>query len=62
MYKATITLAKDLTDNAIEFNTMMEYASVVVNDNPMERKHKNGVKYELHNKYKERNRRKKVVK
>lgn len=62
MHKATITLAKDLTDNATEFNTMMEYASVVVNDNPMERKYKNNVRYELHNRYRERNRRRKVVK
>ena len=62
MYKVTVTLAKDLADNATEFPTMMEYASVVVNDSTMERKYKNSVKYELHNRYKERNRRKKVVK
>lgn len=60
MCKTVINLAKDLTDNAMEFPQMLDYASVIVTDNSQERKNRNHLKRELNKKYKERNRRKKV--
>lgn len=58
MSNLILTYAENLTDNNDDIQVMLDYASVVLGDNPQERKNNNLLRREKHLKYKERNRRK----
>ena len=60
MSKTTLRMANNLVDNKEELNEMAEYIEITLFDGPIERKNRNRTKREIHFKYKERNRRKKV--
>lgn len=58
MSEMVLKYAESLTDVNEEKETMIEYASIVLQDSVEERKNTNLIKREKHLKYKERNRRK----
>lgn len=60
MNKITEKMANNLVENKEELKEMAEYIEIILFDGPVERKNRNRTKREIHFKYKERNRRKKV--
>lgn len=60
MSKIIEKMANNLVDNRDELKEMSDYIKITLFDGPVERKNRNKTKREIHFKYKERNRRKKV--
>lgn len=60
MSKMIKNYAQNLAETVDEMPVMMEYASIVMKDNPQERKNNLYLRREKHFKYRDRNRRKKV--